>query len=168
MIEPHSAQLGASSWILKATFVVPSERVTVPEPLPLVPALSGAAWPLVATTASSSRAGEEAPLETEPAVAAESMGFDASTSVSTSWEVARPGSPASASGGTYVRGSAATEVPPAAAPPAGPDDVPPPDTGADESALREEGDWPNPPKPKPAGESVTALRSTRPRAALSS
>src|SRR6476646_2514555 len=67
MIEPHSAQLGASSWILKATFVVPSESVTVPDPLP---ALAGAAWPLVATTASSSRAGEEAPPGLELAVAA--------------------------------------------------------------------------------------------------
>ena len=38
MIEPHSAQLGASSWILNATFVVPSDRVTVPGlPLPFVP-----------------------------------------------------------------------------------------------------------------------------------
>src|SRR6185437_11657732 len=69
MIEPHSAQLGASSWILNATFVLPSDRVTVPEPLPLEPAFAGAAWPLVATTASSSRAGEEAPLETELAAA---------------------------------------------------------------------------------------------------
>src|SRR6478752_3678472 len=70
MIEPHSAQLGASSWILKATFVVPSESVTVPEPLPFEPVLAGAAWPLVATTASSSRAGEEAPPGLELAVAA--------------------------------------------------------------------------------------------------
>src|SRR6185437_11330182 len=69
MIEPHSAQLGASSWILNATFVLPSDRVTVPEPLPLPDAFAGAAWPLVATTASSSRAGEEAPLETELAAA---------------------------------------------------------------------------------------------------
>jgi hypothetical protein len=29
MIEPHSAQLGASSWILNATFVVPSDSVIV-------------------------------------------------------------------------------------------------------------------------------------------
>src|SRR5436305_4172297 len=70
MIEPHSAQLGASSWILNATFVDPRLSVTVPEPLPF-PAFAGAAWPLVATTASSSRAGEEAPLETELAAAAE-------------------------------------------------------------------------------------------------
>src|SRR3954462_10676019 len=70
MIEPHSAQLGASSWILNATFVDPRDSVTVPEPLPFDAAFAGAAWPLVATTASSSRAGEEAPLETEPAVAA--------------------------------------------------------------------------------------------------
>jgi len=33
MIEPHSAQLGASSWILKATFALPSDSVTV-EPFP--------------------------------------------------------------------------------------------------------------------------------------
>src|SRR6266849_10145946 len=60
MIEPHSAQLGASSWILNATFVAPRDRVTVPEPLPF-PVL---AWPFDATTASSSRAGEEDPLAT--------------------------------------------------------------------------------------------------------
>ena len=59
MIEPHSAQLGASSWILNATFVAPSDRVTVPMPLPFDDL---AAWPLEATTASSSRAGEEDPL----------------------------------------------------------------------------------------------------------
>src|SRR5690349_9861680 len=70
MIEPHSAQLGASSWILNATFVAPSESVTVPAPFPF-DAFAGAAWPLlVATTASSSRAGEEVPLEGEPAAAA--------------------------------------------------------------------------------------------------
>src|SRR5918996_2282279 len=70
MIEPHSAQLGASSWILKATFALPSDSVTVPDPFPF-DAFAGAAWPLVATTASSSRAGEEAPLEAEPAVVTE-------------------------------------------------------------------------------------------------
>src|SRR6476469_8590806 len=67
MIEPHSAQLGASSWILNATFVVPRESVTVPDPFE---AFAGVAWPLVATTASSSRAGEEAPPGLELAVAA--------------------------------------------------------------------------------------------------
>src|SRR5215218_5944424 len=67
MIEPHSAQLGASSWILNATFALPSDSVTV-DPFPF-DAFPGAAWPLVATTASSSRAGEEAPLETKPAAA---------------------------------------------------------------------------------------------------
>src|SRR5258708_10146300 len=50
MIEPHSAQLGASSWILKATFALPSESVTV-EPLPFDD-LAGTACPLVARTAS--------------------------------------------------------------------------------------------------------------------
>src|SRR5213593_1087370 len=69
MIEPHSAHEGASSWILNATFVAPSDRVTVPEPFPFEPAFPGAAWPLVATTASSSRAGEEVPLEIELAAA---------------------------------------------------------------------------------------------------
>src|SRR4051794_5194262 len=69
MMLPHSAQLGASSWILNATFVAPRDRVTVPEPLPF-DAFAGAAWPLVATTASSSRAGEEVPLETGPAAEA--------------------------------------------------------------------------------------------------
>src|SRR4029079_6987228 len=69
MIEPHSAQLGASSWILNATFVDPRESVTVPDPFPF-DAFAGVAWPLVATTASSSRAGEEAPPGLELAVAA--------------------------------------------------------------------------------------------------
>src|SRR6476646_7267802 len=78
MIEPHSAQLGASSWILNATFVVPRESVTVPDPLP---ALAGAAWPLVATTASSSRAGEEAPPGLELAVAAGAFPLGADASV---------------------------------------------------------------------------------------
>src|SRR6476646_10556300 len=68
MIEPHSAQLGASSWILKATFALPSDRVTVLAPFPF-DTFADAAWPLAATTANSSRAGEEAPLETEPAAA---------------------------------------------------------------------------------------------------
>src|SRR6476659_8507227 len=77
MIEPHSAQLGASSWILKATFVVPSESVTVPDPLPFEPVLAGAAWPLVATTASSSRAGEEAPPGLAVAAGAFPLGADA-------------------------------------------------------------------------------------------
>src|SRR5437762_5115554 len=64
MIEPHSAQLGASSWILNATFAFPSDSVTVP-PFPFEAFGPAAACPLVATTANSSRAGEEAPLEPE-------------------------------------------------------------------------------------------------------
>jgi hypothetical protein len=44
MIEPHSAQLGASSWILNATFVVPSDRVTVAG-LPLPFAVGCRSWP---------------------------------------------------------------------------------------------------------------------------
>src|SRR6266850_8046898 len=58
MIEPHSAQLGASSWILKATFVAPSDSVIV-EPFVLpFPAL---AWPLplAMTLSSDAGAGEE-------------------------------------------------------------------------------------------------------------
>ena len=73
---PHSAQLGASSWILNATFAAPSDRVTVPEPFDV---LAGAAWPLAATTASSSRAGEEAPLEAGLAVAAREPVVDEGT-----------------------------------------------------------------------------------------
>src|SRR6267142_2276325 len=70
MIEPHSAQLGASSWILNATFVAPRESVTTPALLPFDFAVCPLAWPLVATTARSSRAAEEAPPETTLAVAA--------------------------------------------------------------------------------------------------
>src|SRR6266404_5403825 len=58
MIEPHSAQLGASSWILNATFVAPSDSVIV-EPFVLpFPAL---AWPLplAMTLSSDEGAGEE-------------------------------------------------------------------------------------------------------------
>src|SRR6266550_6592285 len=58
MIEPHSAQLGASSWILNATFVAPSESVIVE---PFVLPLAALLWPLpLAMTASSDvGAGEE-------------------------------------------------------------------------------------------------------------
>jgi hypothetical protein len=42
MIEPHSAQLGTSSWILNATFVAPREWVTTPASLPF-----DCLWPLV-------------------------------------------------------------------------------------------------------------------------
>ena len=66
MMLPHSAQLGASSWILNATFAFPRDNVTVP-PFPFEALGAATACPLVATTANSSRAGEEAPLETEPA-----------------------------------------------------------------------------------------------------
>src|SRR4051812_43453221 len=66
MIEPHSAQLGASSWILNATFVAPSDSVTVPEPFE---ALAGAAcpFPFVART------------ERPPALPAPTLGADAGT-----------------------------------------------------------------------------------------
>src|SRR6266478_7080204 len=58
MIEPHSAQLGASSWILNATFVAPSDSVIVE---PFVLPLAALLWPLpLAMTASSDAgAGEE-------------------------------------------------------------------------------------------------------------
>src|SRR5215212_6591520 len=56
MIEPHSAQLGASSWILKATLVVPSDSVIAdPPPLPFA-AFGACPLPFLATTASSSAA----------------------------------------------------------------------------------------------------------------
>src|ERR1041385_3280328 len=71
MIEPHSAQLGASSWILNATLVLPSESVTV-EPLPFE-ALAGAACPFVAMTASSSLAGDA------PTLGAPTLGVSAAT-----------------------------------------------------------------------------------------
>src|SRR5947208_12299166 len=75
MIEPHSAQLGASSWILNATFVAPRDSVTVPRPLPFVAFECPFAWPLVATTASSSPAAEEAPPETTLAAATGAFAF---------------------------------------------------------------------------------------------
>src|SRR6476646_6547642 len=56
MIEPHSAQLGASSWILNATFALPRESVTVPPPFPLTFG-AAAAWPFVAMTANASLVG---------------------------------------------------------------------------------------------------------------
>src|SRR3954449_1465274 len=103
MIEPHSAQLGASSWILNATLVAPRESVTVPEPFPFEPAFAGAAWPLVATTASSSRAGEEAPLEAALAVAAETFEVDAAASE-------EPALPAAALSFTEGAASTATDA----------------------------------------------------------
>ena len=60
MIEPQSAQLGASPWTLKATFCAPSESVTVPAPepsaglaCPFVPAACPLAWPVAMTLVSS-------------------------------------------------------------------------------------------------------------------
>jgi hypothetical protein len=64
MIEPHSAQLGASSWILKATFALPSDSVTVPDPFDFGAA---AACPFVAMTANSSLAALPAPTLGVPA-----------------------------------------------------------------------------------------------------
>src|SRR3954470_15970025 len=106
MIEPHSAQLGASSWILNATFVDPSDSVTVPLPFD---AFAGAAWPLVATTASSSRAGEEAPLETELAAATEvfAVGPASAVDAGTSEE---PPLPVAAPSPTRGAASTATEA----------------------------------------------------------
>src|SRR4051794_41906222 len=69
MIEPQSAQLGASAWVWKLTFVAPRVRVigAVPPPFPLAVLAAPLpltacpfAWPLVATTASSSVAGDPA------------------------------------------------------------------------------------------------------------
>src|SRR5262245_28010404 len=63
MIEPQSAQLGASAWVWKLTFVAPRLRVTVPVPppfpfpafpLPLLVVPWPLACPLVARTVSSS------------------------------------------------------------------------------------------------------------------
>ena len=64
MIEPHSAQLGASAWVWKLTLVFPKLSVTgddPPFPFVVLP-LPFAAWPLpsdplVAMTASGSEAG---------------------------------------------------------------------------------------------------------------
>src|SRR5687768_12889983 len=59
MIEPQSAQLGASAWVWKLTFVAPRFRVMAdvpPPPFPLVDLpLLACPLPLVAMTASSSR-----------------------------------------------------------------------------------------------------------------
>src|SRR5687768_6741027 len=60
MIEPQSAQLGASAWVWKLTFVAPRFRVMAdvpPPPFPLVDLpLVACPLPMVAMTASSSRA----------------------------------------------------------------------------------------------------------------
>src|SRR5829696_1276777 len=71
MIEPHSAQLGASSWILKATFALPSDNVTVPPPFPLEAFGAAAACPFVAMTANASL---------PAALPAPTFGVDAATS----------------------------------------------------------------------------------------
>ena len=92
MIEPHSAQLGASSWILKATFALPSDSVTV-EPFPF-DTFPVAACPLVATTANSSRAGEEVPLEPELAAATMGLASEAATAL----PAPTPGVPAAKTG----------------------------------------------------------------------
>src|SRR5580765_1478831 len=99
MIEPHSAQLGASSWILKATFALPV-----------------AAWPLAATTANSSRAGEEAPLETEPAAATMVLATDAPTFGVPAAKDGEPAPPDAASSfkAVAVGASLAADVPPPA------------------------------------------------------
>src|SRR3954464_7675247 len=69
MIEPQPAQLGASAWVWKLTFVAPRVRVIgeVPPPFPLAVLAAPLpltawpfAWPLVATTASSSVARDPA------------------------------------------------------------------------------------------------------------
>jgi hypothetical protein len=114
MIEPHSAQLGASSWILKATFALPSDSVTV-DPFPFV-AFPVAAWPLAATTANSSRAGEEVPLEAEPAAATMEVVSDAPTPGVPAAETAEPAEPEGASSfkAVAVGASGAEDVPPAA------------------------------------------------------
>src|ERR1700704_1927032 len=62
MIEPQSAQLGASAWVWKDTFAPPRFRVNVEEPppfplpaaLPLPLAACPFVWPLAAMTFSSS------------------------------------------------------------------------------------------------------------------
>ncbi len=56
MIEPQSAQLGASSWILNATFVVPRLSVIADPPPPFPFATLACPFPFLATTASSSLA----------------------------------------------------------------------------------------------------------------
>src|SRR5688572_25076993 len=77
MIEPQSAQLGASAWVWKLTFVAPrfSVMAEVPPPFPL-PVLPPpfAAWPLVAMTFSS-------PASAAAGVAATAVAFGASESM---------------------------------------------------------------------------------------
>src|SRR5712671_5379933 len=114
MIEPHSAQLGASSWILKATFALPSDNVTVFDPFPF-DAFPDAAWPLVATTANSSRAGEEVPLEAEPAAATMEVVSDAPTPGVPAAETAEPAEPEGASSFKAVAVGASGAVDPPAA-----------------------------------------------------
>ena len=94
MIEPHSAQLGASSWILKATFALPSDSVTVPEPFPF-PAFGAAeACPLVAMTAN--------PLPGAAPTSAESEGEAAPTLGVPAGTAGEPALPVGASSFTAV------------------------------------------------------------------
>src|SRR6188472_4760568 len=102
MIEPHSAQLGASAWAEKATFTPPpsedppsepvkSASVRLPLPFPVAWPLAA---PLVATTASSS-------LATDTGAA----GVAAETAVALAGSSVDVGSGAGATAGTFTTAS---------------------------------------------------------------
>src|SRR5687767_1874219 len=93
MIEPQSAQLGASAWVWKLTFVAPRFSVMAdvpPFPLPaLLPPFVACPLPLVAMTASSSRGADSAATavalgasESVEDWASEAVGGDAASEVS--------------------------------------------------------------------------------------
>src|SRR5207244_1260733 len=141
MIEPHSAQLGASSWILKATFALPSESVTVPDPFPFE-ALAGAAWPLVAMTARS--------LPRAPAAGAGA----AATAGAVSTAIDARGSSVGGVAGSAFAGAGAGSAATAGA------------TSADADAVGEPN--PNAAAPLPNDGASEPARSWRPSIALSS
>ncbi len=85
MIEPHSAQLGASAWVWNDTFEPPRFRVIgagPPPPFvwPLPLAAWPFAWPLVAMTASSDF-GASASIFSDVAVTAAAFGVSSSVAV---------------------------------------------------------------------------------------
>src|SRR3974390_1082195 len=176
MIEPHSAQLGASAWAENATLGPPSEAAIPARPLPArLPLPFEAPDLLVAMTARSSFA-TGIGLDVATRVAA-AMGAEVALAVSPVAEAADDGEPDEADDGD--------EAPPAFGVVASAADAPSPGPGANVVPADGEGtrpaiasDWAVIPSsarglsalaPNAAGASATTCdRSTSPRAARSS